>query len=216
VPALIGAPLTFAIWIAALATHDAARIAGPIWLVLGTGVYVTSRVVAREKVLGRVTPAIGDLVPELEGVYQRILVPMKLGLIGEEVLGTAIKLAEERGCAVKAIHVIRVPLDQPLDAPLEDAEEQAEASLAEAKLLASEHGVQVQGKVVRARSIGQAIVDEAIRDNADLIVMGSAPRWRRQSRFFSPTVDYVLRRAPCEVMVIAYPQGVLEEDLALS
>ena len=42
--------------------------------------------------------------------------------------------------------------------------------------------------------------------------MGSAPRWRRQSRFFSPTVDYVLRHAPCEVMVIAYPQGVLEEE----
>ena len=46
--------------------------------------------------------------------------------------------------------------------------------------------------------------------------MGSAPRWRRQSRFFSPTVDYVLRRAPCEVMVLAYPQGVLEEEAALS
>ena len=42
--------------------------------------------------------------------------------------------------------------------------------------------------------------------------MGSAPRWRRQSRFFSPTVDLVLRKAPCEVMVVAYPQGVLEEE----
>jgi nucleotide-binding universal stress UspA family protein len=42
-------------------------------------------------------------------------------------------------------------------------------------------------------------------------VMGSAPRWRRQSRFFSPTEDYVLRRASCEVIVMAYPQGVLDE-----
>jgi basic amino acid/polyamine antiporter, APA family len=41
-------------------------------------------------------------------------------------------------------------------------------------------------------------------------LLGSSPRWRRQSRFFSPTVDYVLRRAPSEVMVITYPQGVLE------
>jgi hypothetical protein len=24
-------------------------------------------------------------------------------------------------------------------------------------------------------------------------------------------VDYVRRKAPCEVMVVAYPQGVLEE-----
>jgi APA family basic amino acid/polyamine antiporter len=210
--ALIGAPLTFAIWIAALATHDAARVAGPLWLLFGAVVYVGSRLAGREPVLGRVTPAVGDLVPEAEGVYQRILVPMKLGLIGEEVLGTAIKLAEERACAVSALHVIRVPIDQPLDAPLEDAEEQAEASLAEAKLLASEHGVRVEGSIVRARSIGEAIVQEARERGADLIVLGSAPRWRRQSRFFSPTVDYVLRRAPSEVMVIAYPQGVLDED----
>jgi nucleotide-binding universal stress UspA family protein len=159
-----------------------------------------------------VTPAVGDLVPELEGTYKRILVPMKIGPIGEEVLGTAIKLAEEEGGSVDALHVIRVPLDQPMDAPLEDAEEQASASLAEAKLLAAEQGVDVGGKVVRARAIGEAIVDEARKGDADLIVLGSAPRWRRRSQFFSPTVDYVLRNAPSEVMVVAYPQGVLEED----
>jgi basic amino acid/polyamine antiporter, APA family len=211
VAALVGAPLTFAIWVAALLTHDAARIAGPIWLGIGAVVFVGSRIAAREKVLGRVTPAAGDLVPEIEGAYERILVPMKIGLIGEEVVGTALRLAEERRCAIVAVHVIRVPLDQPLDAELLDAEEQAEASLAEAKLLAEEAGVDIEVKLVRSRAIGEAIVEEAVLHAADLIVMGSAPRWRRQSRFFSPTVDYVLRRAPCEVMVIAYPQGVLEE-----
>jgi basic amino acid/polyamine antiporter, APA family len=61
-------------------------------------------------------------------------------------------------------------------------------------------------------NVGESIVEEANREGVDLIVLGSAPRWRRQSRFFSPTVDYVLRHAPCEVMVIAYPQGVLEEE----
>ena len=69
----------------------------------------------------------------------------------------------------------------------------------------------MHGDVVRARSIGHAIVDEAARRNADLIVMGSSPRWRRQSRFFSPTVDFVLRRAPCEVLVVAFPDGTFEE-----
>ena len=65
---------------------------------------------------------------------------------------------------------------------------------------------------MRARAIGEAIVDEAVGRECRSVVMGSSPRWRRQSRFFSPTVDYVLRQAPCEVMVIAYPQGVLDED----
>jgi nucleotide-binding universal stress UspA family protein len=177
-------------------------------------VFVGSRLTARERVLGRVTPAVGDLVPELEGVYERILVPMKIGLIGEEVLGTALRLAEEQQCSVLALHVIRVPMDQPFDAEMVDAEEQAEASLAEAKLLAADAGIPIKVKLVRSRSIGGAIVEEATKNGVDLIVLGSAPRWRRQSRFFSPTVDYVLRKAPSEVMVIAYPQGVLEEALA--
>jgi nucleotide-binding universal stress UspA family protein len=212
VAALVGTPLTLAIWVAALATHEAARIAGPMWLVAGIAAFVASRIRAGESLLGRVTPAVGDLVPDLEGLYKRILVPMKLGPIGEEVLGTALKLAEEEGSTVSALHVIRVPLHEPLDAPLADAEEQATASLAEARLLAAEQGVDVEGKVVRARAIGEAIVQEAREGEADLILLGSAPRWRRRSQFFSPTVDYVLRNAPSEVMVVAYPQGVLEED----
>jgi APA family basic amino acid/polyamine antiporter len=214
VAALIGAPLTFVIWIAAFLTHDAARVLGPIWLGLGALVFVGSRLTARERVLGRVTPAAGDLVPEPEGVYERILVPMKIGLIGEEVLGTAFRLAEEQGCEVHVLHVIRVPLDLPIDAEMIEAEEQAEASLAEARLLAADQGIPIQVHIQRGRAIGEAIVSEATGHEVDLIVVGSAPRWRRQSRFFSPTVDYVLRKAPCEVMVIAYPQGVLEEALA--
>ena len=47
--------------------------------------------------------------------FHRILVPMKLGVIGEEMLATAVKLASEHGAAVEALHVIRVPLDQALD-----------------------------------------------------------------------------------------------------
>ena len=213
VAALVGAPLTFAIWLIAVSTHGATRIAGPLWLLVGAVVYVATRMSRHQSVLGRVLPAEPDLVPAPEGVYERILVPMKLGPIGEEVLATAIKLAEERGSTVSAVHVVAVPMDKPLDADLVEAEERAEASLAEAKLLAAEHGVTVEGKIVRARSIGEAIVNEAREEDVDLIVMGSSPRWRRQSRFFSPTVDYVLRQAPCEVMVIAYPQGVLEEDI---
>jgi nucleotide-binding universal stress UspA family protein len=146
--------------------------------------------------------------------FKSILVPMKLGIIGEEMLATAIKLASDPDAQVHALHVIRVPLELPLDAPLEDEDERAEESLAEARLLGSEHSVAVDGTTVRARAIGAAIVDCALELDADLIVLGSAPRWRRQSRFFSPTVDYVLRKAPCEVLIVAFPQTVMDEELA--
>jgi nucleotide-binding universal stress UspA family protein len=110
------------------------------------------------------------------------------------------------------VHVIRVPMEMPLDAELHDEDERAAASLAEAQMLGADHGVQVHGQTVRSRSIGDAIVTEATKTNADLIVLGSSPRWRRQSRFFSPTVEHVLKKAPCEVLVVAFPQGVLEEE----
>ena len=151
-----------------------------------------------------------------ESAFTRILVPMKLGEIGEEMVATAVKLAQERNATVEALYVIRVPLDQPLDAPMTEQEDRAWASISEAKLLGEDHGVEVRGETVRARSIGEAIVEEAKRTGADLIVLGSAPRWRRQSRFFSPTVDYVLRKAPCEVLIVAFPQSVMDEELAAS
>jgi APA family basic amino acid/polyamine antiporter len=211
-PALIGAPLTFVIWIASLTTHHGALVAGPIWVVLGLVVYVLTRTAGHASLLGRATPGAADLVPEPEGTYETILVPLKLGPIGEEVLATAIKLAEEHEASVRALHVVRVPHSLPMDASMEDEEERAAASIAEAKLIAAEHDVVVEGRIVRERAIGEAIVRQARDSGADLIVLGSSPRWRRQSRFFSPTVDYVLRHAECEVMVVAYPQGVLEEE----
>jgi nucleotide-binding universal stress UspA family protein len=149
------------------------------------------------------------VLPETE--FSRILVPMKLGEIGEEMVATAVKLAQERGAAVDALHVIRVPMELPLDAELADEEERGRESLEEAKALGDDHHVEVVGHTVRARAIGEAIVDAAAELGTDLIVLGSAPRWRRQSRFFSPTVEYVLRKAPCEVLIVAFPQGVLEE-----
>jgi nucleotide-binding universal stress UspA family protein len=141
-------------------------------------------------------------------------VPVKIGPIGEEVFATALRLADEHRASISAIHVILVPLDRPLDADVVDEEERAAASLADAKLLASEHEVEVDGRIVRARSIGAAIVEQAEALGVDLVVMGSSSKWRRQASLFSPTVEYVLRKATCEVMVIAYPRGVLEEEQA--
>jgi nucleotide-binding universal stress UspA family protein len=136
---------------------------------------------------------------------------MKLGDIGEEMVATAIALAKERDAQIEAITVVRVPRRFPLEGPLPpEVAARVDASLEEARLLGEDHGVEVRTDVVRARSIGYAIVEEARARDADLIVVGSSPRWRRQSRFFSPTVDFVLRRAPCEVLVVAFPEGVFE------
>ena len=206
---LIGAPLVIGVWVLAMVTHPGARYAGPAWLALGVVVYLVVRRRERSGLLHEVN-VIEELPPGVE--FQRVLVPMKLGPIGEEMVATAVALAKERDARVDALFVIVVPLEYPIDAPLLDLEAQAAASLAEAVHCSGRRTMcHVDPITVRARSIGQAILEQAVERESDLIVLGSSPRWRRQSAFFSPTVDYVLRSAPCEVLVVAFPQGVLED-----
>ncbi len=214
VPAIVGAILTFAIWIIAIVTHPGARYGGPAWLLVGVIVFVAVRRSHGERLTARVTAP--DTI-RFDGVprFRRVLVPMKLGVIGEEMAATAVKLAAEHRATVEALHVVCVPLDLHLDADMSVADARADASLAEAVALGAELGVEVKSATVRSRAIGRAIVDYAGKTNADLIVLGSSPRWRRQSRFFSPTVDFVLRHAPCEVLIVAFPQRVLDEEAVL-
>jgi APA family basic amino acid/polyamine antiporter len=208
-PAVIGAPLTAAIFLLAMITHDGARYAGPAWLAVGLVVFAVTRWRNRYSLLEGVDPRIAFPVG---ASFRRILVPMKLGDIGEEMVATAVALAKDSPARVEAITVVQVPRERALDDPLPaDVAERAEASVAEARALGEEHDVEVVAEAVRARSIGHAIVEEASRRGADLIVLGSAPRWRRQSRFFSPTVDHVLKHAPCEVLVVAFPDGVFDQ-----
>ena len=140
-----------------------------------------------EGLLEHVVSADEQVLPETQ--FSRILVPMKLGEIGEEMVATAVKLAQERGAAVEALHVIRVPLELPLDAELAEQEERAAESLEEAQALGEDHGVEVVGHTVRARAIGEAIVQAASRarhrpDRARLVARaggGSRASSRRRS-----------------------------------
>src|SRR5262249_16733564 len=54
IPAVVGAMLTFAIWIVALATHPGARYAGPAWLLVGLVVYISVRLSHGEGLTERV------------------------------------------------------------------------------------------------------------------------------------------------------------------
>jgi APA family basic amino acid/polyamine antiporter len=210
-PAVAGVIATASVFVLAMVTHPAARYGGPIWLALGLVVYALVRRQRGAGLLEQVPASNEQELPEAR--FATILVPMKLGDIGEEMMATAVRVAQDRNAAVIALNVINVPLDRPLDEPPDESEKEAAEALEEARALGAEHGVPVRIMTVHARSVGAAIVEEAVRLQADLIVLGSAPRWRRQSRFFSPAVEYVLRKAPCEVMIVTFPEGVLESEL---
>jgi nucleotide-binding universal stress UspA family protein len=120
---------------------------------------------------------------------------------GQEALDLAMRLAAERRATIVALRVIVVPLDMPIDAELAEAEEQADRLLDDARNQAELYGVRIIERLVRSRSAGRAIVDEAERRQSEIVVLGAPRAERRQ--IFGPAADYVLKHAPCRVMVAA-------------
>src|SRR5947208_12194484 len=116
----------------------------------------------------------------------------------------ACRLAAERRASIVAVTAIQVPLDLPLDTYLPDDVLEANAQLDEARAIGESYGGRVTGRIARTRNIGRAIVDEAIRRHAEIIVMAGPRRMRLQTgrrQIFGDSVDFVLRHAPCRVMV---------------
>ncbi len=97
--------------------------------------------------------------------------------------------------------MVVVPLELPLDADLTEELHTANDLLDVHRAIAAPYGVRVVERVVRARNAGKAIVQEAERRGAEIIVLG-APRGRHRA-IFGHTVDYVLKNAPSRVMIAA-------------
>jgi APA family basic amino acid/polyamine antiporter len=203
--AVVGGLGTAIAWIVVVVQYAPARWAGLGWLAGGLLFYWLYRTrVVRRGLTETVRAPVLILGPSLTVDYRTIVVPVVRTGETEEALVAAARLAAERGATVAIVTVIEVPLSLPLDArlPHEEEEETAESLLDDAQALVESYGVRAVTRLVRARRAGPAIVDEARRRDAELVVLG-APRRAiaGRRRLFGSTVDYVLREAPCRVLI---------------
>ena len=207
--ALFGGLGTGLSWLVIVVQSSSTRWAGLGWLVAGFVTYGVYRRRLREPLTETIRAPI-PMGPALALEYRNVLVPIVSRHESEEAIDLACRLATERGASIVALNVIDVPLELPLDAELPEAtEERANDLLDEARAIGDVYGVNVIGRIVRARRPGPAIVEEATRRHSEIIVMG-APRRdvrQRRGRIFGDTVDYVLKNAPCRVLVAAAPKA---------
>lgn len=122
-------------------------------------------------------------------------------------MAIACRLAAERRTAVTAVSVVELPVELPLDAHMIEEEGHAKHVLADATAIGDLYGVSVAARILRGRAAGEAIVKEAKEAESEIIVL-KAPRKKRMggaAPIFGRTVDYVLKHAPCRVMVAASP-----------
>jgi basic amino acid/polyamine antiporter, APA family len=198
--AVVGALGTGSAWLVVVVQDAPTRYAGLAWLVAGFAFYILYR--RRLKIPVQVTSrAPVPLGPALALEYRSILVPLVAGSASREAVEVAARLAAERAGRIVLLRVVVVPLELPLDADLSEELAEADQLLDEARAVAGPYGVRTIERVVRARNAGRAIVEEAERRGAEIIVLG-APRGRHRN-IFGHTVDYVLKNAPSRVMVAA-------------
>jgi APA family basic amino acid/polyamine antiporter len=198
--ALIGGIGTALCWLDIVVQYPSTRYAGLGWLAVGFVAYILYRRRLGVSLTETVRAPL-HLGPAIALEYRTIVVPIVSGPESHESVDLAARLAAERGATIVALRVIVVPLDLPLDAPRPDEEAEADGLLDDARVTAETYGVRMIERVVRARNAGRAIVDEADRRQAEIVVLG-APRLRHRD-IFGKTVDYVLKNAPCRVMVAA-------------
>jgi basic amino acid/polyamine antiporter, APA family len=210
--AFVGGLATGLAWLVVVIQTPSTRYAGLGWLAIGAVMYVVyRRRIIREplSVTVRAPVAFG---PALALEYRRLLVPIVPGQPSDDALDVACGLAAERRAQITALNVIEVPLDLPVNADLlEQEEERANRELDEAQAIGDSYGVDVVARLVRARSAGQAIVEEATSRGSEIIVLGSPRKALTMGTraVFGQTVDYVLKHSPCRVMVTASPEPTL-------
>src|SRR5213595_1639350 len=201
--AIFGGLGTAAAWLVVVVQKTDACWVGFGWLTLGLILYTVYRRYVVHVPLRETVRAPVLIGPAIALEYRSILVPVKPGRESEEAIDFACRLAAERRSSIAAVSVVTVPLELPLDAELPEAEAEANKALDAAVAIGELYGVDVIARLLRARSPGRAIVREAERRQAEIIVLG-APRLDRPRRaIVSETVDFILKNAPSRVMVVA-------------
>jgi len=164
--------------------------------------------------------AFRQVSPEKAGSPYRLVVYVTGGPEDQRLLEIVEKIGQRQNSFITIAYVVEVQQSMPLDAELPAEIERGESVLHNAELFVTRC---VQGRrdhitteLLQARSAGAAIVDEAIESGADAIMLSCSIRKKHGRPILGEAVEYVLRNAPCEVMVIrqGMPNGQTEDSVA--
>ena len=133
--------------------------------------------------------------------FRNVLVPVVGTEVDEEVMKLACRLAKKEKGKVWAVSIVTVKRALPLDAEIDSQIQSAEDVLDHVVKVAEGEDYEVETEVLQAREVGPAIIDEAVERGIDLILMGI--KYKKSFGQFSlgNVVPYVLKNAPCPVIL---------------
>ena len=146
--------------------------------------------------------------------FNKILVPVVGTEADERAMGLADMLLSKKSKGmICAVHIISIDRTLPLDAEVEPEISRAEDILNHIENIAGEQSCRIETDLLQAREVGPAIINEAIERESDLIIIGASYKKRFGEFILGDVVPYVLKNAPCRVIV--YHQPVVSMELAI-
>jgi nucleotide-binding universal stress UspA family protein len=140
----------------------------------------------------------------------RIIVPVNGSAGDARSLSLIASLCNGHQASITLIYVVEVQQSMPLDAELPVEIDRGERALKRAeeiaKSLFKQKNERISTDLLQARSAGAAIVDESIERHADAIVISTSSRIKHGKVGIGETASYVVKNAPCEVIVVRLAQ----------
>jgi APA family basic amino acid/polyamine antiporter len=200
--AVVGLIGTGGAWIVQVATHPLERAIGVGWMLIGPVVYVLYRRSQGLTLTDTVRAPVVVPPPSVDVAYQSIMVPVLGARLDHGAMVLACKVAGERGAQIVVAGVLEVPQSLPLHAELGDIEVQLNRELDLAREIAQEFGVDVVTRVLRTRRGEMAVLEEALRRETQLIVLGVSPRRHLGLSLVGRTNERIMRRSPVRVLIV--------------
>lgn len=137
--------------------------------------------------------------------FNRILVPVTGSPVDSDTIKLACGFAKKSKGKIWAVYVIGVKRFLPLDAEIESEIVKAESVLDSMEEYSDKEGCEITTDLIQSRDVGPAIIDEAAEQEINLIVLGSNYKRRFGQFTLGEVIPYVLKNAPCPVILYHRP-----------
>jgi APA family basic amino acid/polyamine antiporter len=136
-----------------------------------------------------------------ELAYGSALVPIFGTDVNGDAMRSAARLAGENA-TVDALYVIQVPPQLSLESGMEEEEQRARDVLDTARRRGRERKLKVRTSVIRTRSAGAALVEEARSRGSDVVYLDTVHAPPSEA-VLGPTASYLLKERPCRIVIEA-------------
>ncbi len=138
---------------------------------------------------------------ELERQLGSVIVVFAPEINSGPMMALAARIARGEKSDLLAIYVIEVPFTLPPDAGMPEEERAALDALGAAETMAMRSGVSIRTEILKARETGQAVLDRAKSEKANLIMLGSYLEGKYTGAPLGRDIEEIAANAKCDVLI---------------